>query len=218
MIEAPPIRGLYAIADTAVLDRRTWPAQVEAALAGGARLIQYRDKQGTERDRRRDQARAVAALAARHGALCIVNDDPQLARDAGAHGVHLGRDDPGVAEARALLGPGAVIGVSCYDDLERARQAERAGADYVAFGSFFPSPSKPDAVRAGVALLAQARARLGLPIVAIGGITPDNAPALIAAGADAVAVISAVFAQPDIEAAARRFALLFGGPGRGNRS
>lgn len=206
--DRPPVRGLYAIADMAVLDPRRWLAQVEAALAGGARLVQYRDKAGGRRQRLQ-RLRALVALAREHGVPVIANDDPRLAAEGGAAGVHLGRDDPPVGEARALLGPAALIGASCYDDLERAAAAARAGADYLAFGSFFPSPTKPGAVRVDAALLGRARRRFRLPLVAIGGITPDNAGALLAAGADALAVISGLFAAPDPQAAAARYAALF---------
>ncbi|HEX7731319.1 MAG TPA: thiamine phosphate synthase, partial [Rhodanobacter sp.] len=123
-------------------------------------------------------------------------------------GVHLGRDDGDVAAARAVMGAGAIVGVSCYDSLERARTAAAAGADYIAFGAFFPSPTKPHAVRASPDLLRQS-ATLGLPRVAIGGITPDNAPSLVEAGADLLAVISAVFGAADVRAAAQRFARLY---------
>jgi thiamine-phosphate pyrophosphorylase len=136
----------------------------------------------------------------------IVNDDIELARIVGADGVHLGRDDASIDAARAVLGAGALIGVSCYDDLSRALTAERAGASYVAFGSFFASEVKPGAVRAPIDLLRRARMALALPIVAIGGITADNAAQLVASGADAVAVISALFHAADSRAAAHAFA------------
>jgi thiamine-phosphate pyrophosphorylase len=138
----------------------------------------------------------------------IVNDDVELAAGIGAAGVHLGEDDADIAAARSRLGNGAIIGVSCYDSLERARDLAAAGADYLAFGAFFPSPTKPQARRATPDLLRAARA-FGKPLVAIGGITPDNAADLIAAGADFVAVVSGVFGQPDVTDAARRYASLF---------
>jgi len=197
-----PVRGAYLIADRETLSAEALEPAVAAALEGGVRLVQYRDK-GDDRDRRLAEARRLVALCHAHGARLIINDDPELAREAGADGVHLGRDDVSVAQARELLGPTALIGVSCYNRLERAIAAQAAGADYVAFGSFFPSPSKPDAVRAPLALLKQARALIDLPIVAIGGVTPDNAAPLALAGADAAAVISGVLAAEDITAAAR---------------
>lgn len=199
------IRGLYAITDGASLQRRDYAARIEAALRGGARVLQYRDKTH-DAARRRDQAQTLATLCARYAALFMVNDDIELARAVGA-GVHLGRDDDAVAAARIAVGD-RPVGISCYNDLARAQAAVAAGADYVAFGAFFPSPTKPNAVVATPALLLAAR-DLPLPRVAIGGITPDNGAALLAAGADALAAIDGVFAQADIEAAARRYADLF---------
>ena len=197
--------GLYAITDGA---RGNLLAACESALAGGAVLLQYRDKT-RHAARRLEEARALAVIAARHRVPLIVNDDIELARAAGAAGVHLGEDDVDVASARTRLGPDAIIGVSCYDSLERARKLAAEGADYLAFGAFFPSPTKPNARRATTALLRDAKA-IGLPLVAIGGITPDNAPALIDAGANFVAAISALFTSADIEATARRFTQPFG--------
>ena len=198
-----PIRGAYLIADRTRLDPDELEPAVRAALAGGVRLVQYRDK-SDDAVRRLAEARTLAALCHQHQALLIVNDDPELARDAGADGVHLGRDDLSVAEARATLGTGAIVGVSCYNEIERAFAAERAGADYVAFGSFHPSPTKPEAARAPLSLLKRARPRIRLPIVVIGGITPANAGPLALAGADAAAVISGILDADDITEAARR--------------
>lgn len=147
--------------------------------------------------------------ACRHANVAfIVNDDPHLARDLDADGVHLGKDDAGIAAARQLLGEASIIGVSCYDDIERARKLATEGADYLAFGAFFPSATKPNARRASTALLRDSAA-LGLPRVAIGGITPDNGGALVAAGADLLAVISGVYDAPDPAAAARAYCSLF---------
>lgn len=204
----PRLHGLYAIADTHYLEAARLAPAVEAAIAGGARVIQYRDKRHDAASRVR-QARDLAAICRRHGVLFLVNDDVVLAEAAGADGVHLGRGDMLPAAARRLLGPGKIIGVSCYNELERALAAERAGADYVAFGSFFPSRTKPQAVRATPDLLRAAKQRLPIPVVAIGGITPENGAALIEAGADMLAVIEGVFAQPDVRAAAGHYARLF---------
>lgn len=201
-------RGLYAITDSLLLSDGQLLTAVEQALRGGARLVQYRDK-SDDIARRLHQAHILNALCQRYQAPLIINDDVELAAQVGAAGVHVGRDDPALATARTRLGENALIGVSCYDRLDLAITAAQAGADYVAFGAFFPSPTKPTEIRASLELLKEARQTLQVPIVAIGGITPDNAPSLLAAGADALAVISAVFAQPDIEAAARRFAVLF---------
>jgi len=195
--------GLYAVtpdlADTADL-----VARVEAALAGGAGAIQYRSKSAHAALRSR-QAAELARITAKRGALFIVNDDAALCAAVGADGVHLGEADGSATAARAIVGPERIIGISCYNDFALAEAAVAAGADYVAFGSFFPSHVKPDARRADVALLARART-LGVPVVAIGGITAENAGSLERAGADAVAVISAVFDPPDVEAAARTIA------------
>lgn len=204
----PSCRGLYAITDALLIPDDRLTAAVEQAILGGARLIQYRDK-SRDAMRRLAQARALNALCQRHAVPLIVNDDVELAVQIGAAGVHIGRDDPALVTARARLGETALIGVSCYDRLDLALDAERVGADYVAFGAVFPSPTKPTEIRAPLDLLREARAALRVPIVAIGGITPDNAPLLLAAGVDALAVVSAVFAQSDIQAAARRFAVLF---------
>lgn len=201
-------RGLYAITDAGLLPDERLTDAVAAAIRGGARLIQYRDK-SHDSARRLAQATALNALCQDHDVPLIINDDVELAFAVGAAGVHLGQDDADIATARARLGPRALIGVSCYDRLDLALNAARAGADQVAFGAFFPSPTKPTEIRAPLDLLQQARAQLDLPIVAIGGITPDNAAVLLAAGADYLAVVSGVFAQPDIQVAARRYATLF---------
>ena len=201
------VAGLYAItpedADTDRLARN-----VQAALAGGASLIQYRSK-STDAAARRAQGERLLGVCRRAGATLIVNDDLELALAIGADGVHLGRDDGDVAAARARLGPNRLLGASCYDRLELAIAAVAAGADHVAFGSAFASPTKPEAVRAPPALFTQARARLRVPIVAIGGITPENARLVIEAGADAVAVITALFDAEDIAATAAAFCTLF---------
>jgi len=201
------IAGLYAVtpdlADTALMLART-----QAALAGGARIVQYRNK-SADAELRHEQASALRELCRRRSVPLIINDDVKLACAIDADGVHVGADDAAVDAARAQIGGEKMIGVSCYNDLQRARLAQTQGADYVAFGSFFASSVKPGAVHAPLALLQQARQRIRLPLVAIGGITPDNANALIGAGADAIAVIAALFAAPDVEFAARRFCELF---------
>jgi len=201
-------RGLYAITDALLIPDDRLIVAVEQAILGGARLIQYRDK-SHDAARQLTQATALNALCQHYAIPLIVNDDVELAVQVGAAGVHIGKDDPVLAIARARLGQQAIIGVSCYDRLDLALEAVRAGADYVAFGAFFPSPTKPTEVRASIALLRKARAALSVPIVTIGGITPDNAPLLLDVGADALAVVSGVFGQPDIQAAARRYANLF---------
>ena len=201
------VRGLYAvtpdIADTAELT-----AKVEAALVGGAALVQYRNKTA-DPELRMVQAGTLRALCQARGVPLVINDDVDVATALDADGLHLGKEDRMLSEARARLGPEKLLGASCYDRLESAVAAVRAGADYVAFGSFSASLVKPGAVRAPLTLLGEAKQKLGVPIVAIGGITLDNASQLIAAGADAVAVISALFSAPDIRVAAERFNELF---------
>jgi thiamine-phosphate pyrophosphorylase len=201
------IEGLYAVTPD-LADTGELLARARAALEGGARALQYRNKSaGTSL--RLAQAQALLALCREHGVPLIVNDDPEIALAVGADGVHLGAGDGSPRLARRRLGAGAILGVSCYDRLELAREAAEAGADYVAFGSFFPSPVKPGAVRAPLSLLERAKGELALAVVAIGGITLENAPRVIAAGADAIAVISALFFAPDIRGAARAFGELF---------
>jgi thiamine-phosphate pyrophosphorylase len=209
------LRGLYAITPEVLGPGLSSARQVALAIAGGARVIQYRDKardRPGDWERRLAQAQALSAICRAAGVPLIVNDDAALAAAVAADGVHLGRDDISPAEARRLLGPAPIIGVSCYDRLELAEAAQAAGADYVAFGSFFPSSTKPLAVRAELDLLRRARRRIRLPLVAIGGITPENGAALIAAGADLLAVVSGVFGGPDPRAAARAYARLFDTP------
>jgi thiamine-phosphate pyrophosphorylase len=208
MVPALPARaqtslsGLYALTpDCADTDRLA--DQVRAALAGGASAIQYRNKTAAPA-LRREQARVLREACIDCGATFIVNDDVDLAGMVDADGVHLGRDDATVALARMRLGPKAIIGVSCYDSLVNADAAVGSGADYIAFGSFFASSVKPEAVHATKALLSAAKLRWKVSVVAIGGITAANASSLIAAGADAVAVISDIFEQTDLRAIERR--------------
>jgi thiamine-phosphate pyrophosphorylase len=192
------LRGLYALTpEGADLD-----GELRAALEGGVACVQYRRKQGT-----RDEAAAVVRLCREFGVPVIVNDDIELALEVEADGVHLGRGDGDLAAARKRLGK-RLLGASCYDELARAHAAVAAGADYVAFGSVFASPTKPGAVRAPLALFRQASG-LGVPLAAIGGITAENAPALVAAGASLLAVISDLFDAPDIRARARQYGELF---------
>ena len=206
------LAGLYAVtpdlADTADL-----VARVEAAITGGASAIQYRNKTA-DPALARAQAAALARVHAARGALYFVNDDPVLALAVGADGVHVGEDDGAIAAARAIVGPDRLVGVSCYNEFERARAAVAAGADYVAFGSFFLSSVKPDALRADLSLLREASS-LGVPVVAIGGIDADNAGSLFAAGVDAVAVISAVFAAGDVADATENLMKVVRRHGRG---
>lgn len=198
-----PARGLYAITNG---PRADLPEVVEQALAGGAALLQYRDE-SADAARRHAEALALRQLCLRHGVPLIIDADVALAHAVEADGVHLGHADE-VADARARLGAHAIIGVSCRDSLARAQAAVRAGASYVSFGAFFASPTKPLAPRAPLDLLRQSAA-LGVPRVAIGGITPDNGAPLVEAGADYLAAISALFAVADVRAAAQRFTDLY---------
>ena len=198
-----PISGLYAVTPD-LRDSDALLERVAAALAGGAAAVQYRNKIASP-PLQRAQALALRDLCAAHSAIFIVNDDVGLAYAVDADGVHLGRDDGSLEQARRKLGRGAIVGASCYDSLERAAEAVAAGADYIAFGSFFPSLTKPDTVRAKPSLLTAAKSRWSVGVVAIGGITAAAAPALIDAGADALAVIGAVFEATDVAAAARAF-------------
>jgi thiamine-phosphate pyrophosphorylase len=194
-------RGLYLITpeegDTSRLLRRI------RAVISQATLLQYRNKPASAA-LKREQAAALLPLCREAGVPLLVNDDWLLAKEVGADGAHLGEGDGELRAARALLGDDAIVGASCYNDIGRAESAATAGASYVAFGAFFPSPTKPNARHASAELL-QASVHLGLPRVAIGGITPDNARQLVAAGADLVAVISGVFDAPDPIAAARAY-------------
>ena len=203
------LRGLYAVTPEAA-DTRSLLAAARAALAGGAALVQYRAKSMSP-ETALEQARLLAAACREHGALFIVNDALDLALACGADGVHLGRDDMDVAAARARWRDG-VIGASCYAAPEAARGARAAGASYVAIGSVFESATKPAAVRAPLEAIGAARRAGGLPVCAIGGITLANASSAVAAGADMIAVIAALFEVPDVHAAAQGFSRLFDPP------
>ena len=203
----PPC-GVYAITS----DRAGSPAElcdaVALAIAGGARVVQYRRKHVEAAVQRREAA-AACRVARDLGACFIVNDDVALARAIAADGVHLGRDDGDFRGLRAELGPDFVLGISCYRSVDRALEAVAAGVSYVAFGSFFPSQTKPGAPPCPLSVLEEARRRVDVPLVAIGGITPENGGALRAAGADFLAIISGIFDASDITAATRRYHAIF---------
>jgi len=202
------IAGLYAVTRTPASDLSRLLAEVTAALAGGTRVVQLRDKT-SDFAARLEAALCLNALCRAHRALFLVNDDVAVAQASGAHGVHLGREDTAIEAARARLGATAIIGASCYNRLDLARRAVLRGADYVAFGRFFPSATKPEAAPAKIELLRRARRELNVPLVAIGGITVDNGAALIAAGAHALAVVGGLFDAEDVTERARRFTELF---------
>lgn len=207
MSPLPIRRGLYAITpEDSLLPRLS--AMVAAALSGGVRLVQYRNKNAPA-PLRRAQAAELLRLCRAHDAALIVNDDLELAMEICADGAHLGRDDGEIGAARTALGPHRILGVSCYDNLELAADAVKAGADYVAFGSIYPTTTKPDATSAPLSILGEARRRFEVPIVAIGGIKLANAAQTIAAGADLLSVVSDVFDAEDIAARVREYNRLF---------
>ncbi|MGY4531693.1 thiamine-phosphate pyrophosphorylase [Pseudomonas sp. TE3786] len=204
------LRGLYAITDSQLLAGGKLLPYVEAALDGGATLLQYRDKSSDEARRLRE-AEALKSLCERYGASLLINDDAELAARLGV-GVHLGQGDGSLSAARALLGRQAIIGGTCLASVELAEQAARDGASYVAFGRFFNSHTKPGAPAATLELVQQARAKVQLPVCAIGGITLDNAAPLVAGGVSLLAVIHALFSADtaqEVNRRARAFSALF---------
>jgi thiamine-phosphate pyrophosphorylase len=201
-------RGVYPITDCVNLPFNAVLEKCRLILACGVSALQYRDKESTA-EVRGERALALQSLCRGFNTPLIINDDVNLAASLAADGVHLGADDPACRSARALLGPRALIGVSCYGSLAAAREAVADGADYVAFGAFFATATKAPRARPEMEILRQARAGLGFPIVAIGGITPDNAGALLAAGADLLAVVGALFSAPDPAAVMQNFRRLF---------
>ena len=204
------LHGLYVITDRHLHLSRHMPVHemVAQAIDGGARIVQYRDKDSDSRQRYQE-AMALVTLCREHDVTLLINDDVDLAIAVDADGVHLGQSDLPLQIARAKLGRDKLIGVTCHNDLELARASEQLGADYVAFGRFFPSQSKPSATPCTVEILQQARTQLHVPVAAIGGITTANGAQLIAHGADMLAVIHGVFAAADIREAAKSFAQLF---------
>ncbi len=204
----PPCKGVYAITDERLLPENLFPQKIRQALEGGVRIIQYRDK-SADATKRLEQATLLRHLCQQYQALLIINDDIELCRAVQADGVHLGEEDNAISYARTRLGHHAIIGASCYNQFSLAKQAKQSGADYVAFGTLFPSPTKPDAVTAELGLIEKASKHLNIPVCAIGGITADNASKPISAGADMIAVISSLFAQTDIQKTADKMARLF---------
>lgn len=202
------MRGLYVITDDKLIPQNYFAETVELALRGGARIVQYRDK-STDNTKRLNQATALKILCEKYQSILIINDDTELALQVNADGVHIGKHDASLAATRKQLGNNKIIGVSCYNQFEMALQAEENGADYIAFGSFFPSTTKPNATRADTALLARAGKELTIPVCAIGGITLNNATSLVQNGVDMVAVITDIFGEKDIEQRCKKFSLLF---------
>lgn len=201
------LRGLYAITDETLIPEAQFHHIIKQALQGGASVIQYRDK-SDNLEKHKKQAAVLRMLCNQYDALLIINDDLELARQVNADGIHLGKSDASISAARSLLGENAIIGVSCYNQLELAITAENEGANYVAFGAFFSSPTKPEALVAKLDLLGKARARLNTPICAIGGIDVGNAKQVLDAGADMVAVINGLFAHQRVKSVSRQIANL----------
>lgn len=201
-------QGLYAITDPKLTPSDTLAESVAAALKGGARIIQYRDK-SSDHDKRLREAHTLLTLCEQHEAILIINDDVNLAEACGAHGVHLGLTDTAITAARRQLGPTKLIGATCHGAMENAYRAQNDGADYVAFGRFFPSPTKPDAPPARLDDIAPYLQTLTVPAVAIGGITMANAPQLRAAGFAMLAVVADIFDRTDIETHCQNYARLF---------
>ena len=204
----PNLSGLYVITDHALLGN-TLVEQAGAAIEGGTRILQYRDKTN-DISRRLNESHALASLCKQHHIIFLINDDIKLAQEVDADGVHLGQQDTDLNSARSQLGADKIIGITCHSDLGAALQAEKNGADYVAFGRFFPSNTKPNALSASLNILTQAKVQLQIPVVAIGGITPDNGQQLIEAGADMLAVIHGIFGTAETKQAAQKFMRLFG--------
>ena len=202
------LHGVYAITDPSFSTGQELAHAVENAILGGAQIIQYRDKD-SDAKKRYAEAEALQYVCQRHEVPLIINDDIELARACCAAGVHLGETDISIELARERLGDDAIIGASCYDSLQRAQQAQASGANYVAFGSVFASPTKPDAIRIDLDLLVTAKRILSIPVCAIGGINASNAATVLETGVDLLAVISDIFGHPDVEEATRQLAALF---------
>lgn len=211
------MKGLYAITDCARLPTDSLLAVTEQALRAGVTALQYRDKSG-DCAKRKHEAAELRQLCNKHGCLLIINDDLELAALTGSDGVHLGREDCDCKTARNELGPGAIIGVSCYNSLGMALAAQEDGADYVAFGSFFPSPSKQNTVTAEPGIIKQAKTKISLPVAAIGGITPANCRTLIEHGADMLAVIGSIYQAENPYATVKEFNRLIFQPQRTRRA
>ena len=201
------IKGLYAITPD-MADLNTLIHKTQLVIEGGAFMVQYRSKI-QDRAVKIQQCAAILRLCREYGVPCIVNDDVEMCRILEADGVHLGENDDNIAEVRRILGEDAIIGSSCYDQLDRAKQAQKEGATYVAFGAVFPTPTKPNAPRATLELLREAKHEIHIPIVAIGGITVNNAHDVIEAGVDAIAVITSLFEAKTIKETAETFLKMF---------
>ena len=202
------LNGLYAITDENLITEDNFRLSVESALQGGSKIIQYRDKSNDQK-KRFQQASLLRALCTEYDAICLINDDIKLAESVGADGIHLGKDDVTISRARQVLGNNCIIGISCYNELDLAIEAEKNHADYVAFGAMFSSSTKPEARSAKLELISQAKQKLSIPVCAIGGITEKNIHQLIQQGADMTAVINGLFASNDIKKMASRLSQYF---------
>jgi thiamine-phosphate pyrophosphorylase len=202
------LKGLYAITDENLIPEKLFKQSVESALQGGCKIIQYRDK-SNDHKKRFQQASMLQSLCEQYQAISIINDDIELARKVNANGVHLGKDDRLISEARETLGENVIIGISCYNDIKLAISAEKNSADYVAFGAMFTSTTKPGATSANLELISTAKQKLTIPVCAIGGITEKNILQLIQQGSDMTAVINSLFANDDVKAAANRLSKFF---------
>jgi thiamine-phosphate pyrophosphorylase len=202
------LSGLNVITDQHLMPRDRFVDMVEIAVRSGAKIVQLREKHTAAEEIAR-LGRALLSVTRRYGALLLINDNPEMAHAIGADGVHVGREDATVAEARAILGADAIIGVTCYGEIERAVAAAQAGANYVAFGTPFPSPTKGTQGRTPLTIYREVKQHVSIPVFAIGGINVDNAKQVRDAGADAISVVSGVFGAPDVGAAAKALADLF---------
>jgi len=203
------LKGLYVITDKKLIPRDRFIETVEKVIRGGAKIIQLREKDTPEEEIIR-LGKELLKITRKYGIPLIINDSPKLAVEVGADGVHLGKDDPGIIEARRLLGSEVIIGVSCYGEIERGLRVEREGADYLAFGTPFFTPTKPDRKPTPLEVLKEAKRKIKtIPIFAIGGITKENAQSVLETGVDGIAVITAVFSSPNPEEAARSLAEFF---------
>ena len=202
------LKGLYAITDEHLITEADFKQKVTLALQGGSRIIQYRDKSNNSK-KRFQQARSLRSICEQYHALCIINDDIDLSKAVNAHGVHLGKNDTSITKARQTLGENAIIGVSCYNNLSLAIDAEKNSADYVAFGAMFSSSTKPEAVKTNIDIISHAKQQLNIPVCAIGGITDKNIQQLIQQGVDMTAVISSLFAGNDVKELAGRLSKYF---------
>jgi len=202
------LKGLYAITDENLIAEKHFKQIVESALQGGAKIIQYRDK-SDDQNKRLHQATELRLLCQQYNSLCIINDDIELAKTIDADGIHLGKNDGSLTRARQVLGRNAIIGISCYNDLNLATEAEKNQADYVAFGAIFPSPTKTDATVSGLDIISQAKQQLSIPVCTIGGITESNIQQVAQHGADMAAVISCLFANNNISLTAKNLSKYF---------